>query len=92
MEWHGAPAQGHLMYEVYPRGVETKPHDPLFENPKLDGAAPSKAMEPPQGKFYFDFREREHLYYLIGYYEEIRDMVKNREIKEHLERELGISH
>ena len=131
MEWHGAPAHGHLMYEVYPRGVETKPNDVLFENPKLDGAAPSKAMEPPQGKFYFDFREREHLYYLIGYYDEIKDMVKNtpdsplwnllwtldfyidkanlseqqrlivedkkhqmmnREIKEHLEKELGITH
>ena len=132
MEYHGAPAQGHMGYEVYPRGVETKPHDRIFENPKLDDTGPAVAKkEPSGGEFYFDFRVREHLYYLIGYYEEIEDMVKNtpdsplwnllwtldfyiekanlseqqrlivedkkcqkmnKEIKEHLEKELGISH
>jgi hypothetical protein len=57
MEYHGVPAQGHMGYEVYPRGVMTSPQDRNFMVPRLDTTGPARAMEEPSGgEFYFDFR------------------------------------
>lgn len=132
LEYYGAIADEQLQYKVLPRGVVAKPNDLFFAQPFLDQRSPAAAMEEPSaGETYFDFRQKDHLYYLIGYYQELKDLVRNtpdspiwnllwtldfyidraklseqqrlivedkkkqmmnRDIKKHLEAELGISH
>lgn len=69
MEYYGHSTDSHMEYRVLPRGVMAKENDELFANPYLDKRNAATAVEEPSaGETYFDFREKDHLYYLIGYY------------------------
>lgn len=132
LEYHTMAAQQQMQYKVYPRGVMGKENEVLFTQPYLDDSTPAQSQaEPGENEMYFDFRKKEHLYYLIQYYEEIKDLIKdvpdsplwnllwtldfyiekadlsdqqrlivedkkkqmmNRDIRQHLIDELGISH
>lgn len=132
LKYHPSAAEGQLNYKVYPRGVVSMENDKIFGNPRLDKSVACAASAIPQAnEIYFDFRNKEHLYYLVGYYDEIKDSVRdtpdsplwnllwtldfyiekanlspqqqlivddkkhglmNKEIRQHLIDELGISH
>ena len=72
-----------MNYPVLPRGVMAEEKEEGFINPRL-GARDFEILSDQQiqelknsGKPYFDFREPDHLYYLIQAYEEIKDSIEN---------------
>lgn len=135
-EYHESPINSQLELPILPRGVFQKENDLFFIYPwkfeNIEAAAQSNEEEILKGdKPYIDFRNKDHLYYLIQYYEELKEFashfpdsiinnllwtldfyiekanlsdqqrliindkkfrLQNKEIREHLEKELNISH
>ena len=72
-----------MNYPVLPRGVMAEEHEEGFVNPRC-GAREVRIWSDEEiqvlkdkRKPYFDFRDEEHLYYLIQAYEEIKDSIEN---------------
>lgn len=83
-EFHDPPANSHLNYPVFPRGLARFEKDILFENPRKDNTHIWQILTDEElerlkreKKPYFDFREVQHLYQLIQHYEEIQDFIKD---------------
>ena len=73
-----------LRYPILPRGTAKKENDFEFINPFYStDDAPAKDQSEniekweKEGKLYFDFRNKDHLYYLIKYWQELYGMVED---------------
>lgn len=136
-DFHDNPLDYQLSFPILPRGIFSQENDWLFMEPfRITATAAQANLEREQeiinsGKPYLDFRNKDHLYYLIQYYGDLKASVENqpdsiihnllwtldfyidkanlsdqqrlivedkkfrfqnREIRAHLEKELGISH
>lgn len=136
-DFHDNPLDYQLSFPILPRGIFSQENDWLFMEPfRITATAAQANLEREQeiinsGKPYLDFRNKDHLYYLIQYYGDLKASAENhpdsiihnllwtldfyidkanlsdqqrlivedkkfrfqnREIRVHLEKELGISH
>lgn len=136
-DFHDNPLDYQLSFPILPRGIFSQENDWLFMEPfRITATAAQANLEREQeiinsGKPYLDFRNKDHLYYLIQYYGDLKASAENhpdsiihnllwtldfyidkanlsdqqrlivedkkfrfqnREIRAHLEKELGISH
>lgn len=71
-------------FPILPRGVVRSEHDNKFQFPRLDDDKKTNFFTDEyfdsvinSGKPYFDFRNKEHIYQLVLFYEEIEEMVRN---------------
>lgn len=83
-EFHEDPFRFEMSYPIYPRGTAKQANDKLFANPLLDTSLPASAMDEDKleelkaaGKPYFDFRDQNHLYYLILHYQDLYGWVED---------------
>lgn len=84
LNYFTAAAEYQGNFPILPRGVVRSENDIQFKNPRLD---PDRTSNPftedyfqkiiKSGKYYFDFRNKEHIYQLVLHYQEIEEMVKN---------------
>lgn len=83
-EFHANKGDFQLNFPILPRGVVSQQFDLSFFEPYYyGGTAPAQAIKNEEkilegNRPYFDFRNREHLYYLIQHYEELQDEVRNQ--------------
>lgn len=83
-EFHGSIVDSQMNYLVLPRGVMKEENDWEFKNPRSQSSGrTATAFTEEQleqlkqsGKYYFDFREKEHIYCLIQNYWDIVDSIK----------------
>lgn len=81
-EFHESFSSKQVNFPVLPRGLKNSINDFGFENPYYDRDRKPEAIPNEEEiingtKPYFDFRNLDHLYYLIQFYEELKDSVKN---------------
>lgn len=85
-EFKPNPSDSHLEFPIFPRGLMRTKDDLWFAQPRLQPKE-SKLWEigldstiedlRRRNKPYIDFRDQQHLYYLICFYSELQDFVKN---------------
>lgn len=83
-EYHEDQFRFQMSYPIFPRGTCKSENDQNFQKPYLDKTGPARAIDngvieklKEQGKPYFDFRDLDHLYYLILHYQDLRSWIED---------------
>lgn len=84
-DYYEDPLLTQMRYPILPRGTAKEKDSFSFINPFYSvDEPPAQAIEEDQveewekqGKLYFDFRNKEHLYYLIKFWKEIEGMIND---------------
>ncbi len=82
-EYHEDQFRFQMSYPIFPRGTCKSKDDKDFQHPYYDNVAPAQASLDSEiekldreNKPYFDFRNEEHLYYLILHYQDLRSWIE----------------
>ena len=83
-EYHEDQFRFQMSYPIFPRGTCKSENDLTFQQPYYDDTAPARAADEEQieklkkeGKPYFDFRDENHLYYLILHYQDLSSWIED---------------
>lgn len=83
-EYHEDQFRFQMSYPIFPRGACKSANDEKFQKPYLDNEGPSRAADEEllerlkeEGKPYFDFRDEDHLYYLILHYQDLSSWIED---------------